>query len=252
MRTEYSNPGGRCIVDAGIQFMRNYSQVQSIPPRPLTAAILAGGKSSRMGQDKALLRLDSDEPCLLELTIARALRTAGGVFIVSSRGQAYEQFGVKIVPDAFPGGGVLGGIATALLNANGNDVLVLACDHPFLNVNFLRAMASLPRTYDALVPRTKGASRQGGDHVLQTLLAIYRPASLPVLKRLLADGYESSMSFFRQVEVQTIEEDVLRSIDPELMSFFSANTPELLDEARRIHRERGKAGAFLGYTEESN
>ena len=204
--------------------------------RPLAAAILAGGQSSRMGRDKALLRLEEDGPTFLETTIAKLAVVANPVFVVAPFDRDYQRFGVDVVPDAFPGGGGLGGIATGLIAADGCDVIAVACDHPFLSVSLLRWMASIDDEYDALAPRTRGQSRQGGDQIVQTLHAIYRPDCLPVLRDEIARGYRNSMSFFNRVRLRAIDEDELRAIDPELLSLLSANTPDSLEEARRISR----------------
>ncbi len=96
--------------------------------------VLAGGKSSRMGRDKALLEIDG------ESLIARATRLVRAVLsepvvIVSTPG--YEALGLKIVADDFPGYGPLGGIATALHISTKPWNLVIACDLPYLTKPWL-------------------------------------------------------------------------------------------------------------------
>lgn len=188
-----------------------------------------------MGRDKALLEFEPGGPSLLERTIERVAAVALKPFIVAPLERSYERFGVAVIPDAFPGGGALGGIATGLARiGTEEDLLVVGCDHPFLNVELMRYMANVDGQYDALVPRTRGASRQGGELILQTLHAIYRPSCLPALDATLARGYSSSKAFFSQICVRPIDEPELRKLDPDLRSLLSVNTPEALDAARRI------------------
>jgi molybdopterin-guanine dinucleotide biosynthesis protein A len=203
---------------------------------PLSAAVLAGGKSNRMGVDKALLSLDDGGPTLLEIVLERLSTVADDVAIVGGADRRYRNFGVRLVPDRFPGGAALGGIATAIFAAQFDHCLVVACDMPFLSMPLLRHMASEPRDYDVLVPVLPGTSRQGGDgFVYQTLHAIYGRACLPSIERQLASGRFQVVKFFSDVVVRTISPEVVQFCDPELRSFFNANTPEALQQARTLH-----------------
>jgi len=200
----------------------------------LTAAILAGGQSRRMGTDKALLPLVPGGPPLLRLVLDRVAAVADDVIVVANTRPGYDGFGVPVVPDRFPDGGTLGGIATAIGAADGAHVLVVACDMPFLDINLLRWLAGRPRDYDVLVPRLPGESRQGSGFVYQTLHAIYGPGCLAPIERRLAAGRRQVIGFFEEVRVRSIEIDEVRRFDPDLRSFFNANTPEAAEEARRL------------------
>ena len=219
--------------------------------RTVTAAILAGGRSSRMGQDKALLRLAKDGPTLLESTIATLADLVDRVIVIAPLERAYQSFGVDVLPDAFPGTGALGGIATGLMASSSSELFVVACDHPFLSASLIRHLISIEGEFDALAPRTNGRSRQGGDLVVQTLHARYRPACLPVLERVIAHGYDSSMDFFRQVKLCTVDEPELRQFDADLRSFMSVNTPQALDHARAMVRKAAILNERVDYTQES-
>ena len=141
---------------------------------PLSAAVLAGGQSSRMGRDKALLPLHEGGPPLLRIVLDRLNLVARDVFVVATARPEYETFGVPIVPDDFVGGGALAGIYAALRNASQQHCLIVACDMPFLSIALLESMARESRDYDVLVPLTPGQSRQRSDGLIyQTLHAIY-------------------------------------------------------------------------------
>jgi molybdopterin-guanine dinucleotide biosynthesis protein A len=96
-------------------------------------------------------------------------------------------------------------------------------------------MAREPRDYDALVPRLSGRSRQGESGlVYQTLHAIYGKGALPAIDACLAEGKRQVVSFFPDVRVRALEQGVVERWDPELRSFFNANTPALLAVARAL------------------
>jgi molybdenum cofactor guanylyltransferase len=202
---------------------------------PLSAAVLAGGKSSRMGTDKALLPLVDGGPSLLEIVLDRVSRVAAEMLIVGGDSERYGRFGVRVVPDRFPDSAALGGIATALGEAQHEHCLVVACDMPFLNVRLLEQMARAPRDYDVLVPAIPGASRQSREGIVyQTLHAIYGRGCLPAIERLVAAGRLQVVGFFPEVAVRAIPVDEVQRCDPELRSFFNANSPEALARARAL------------------
>ena len=200
----------------------------------LSGAVLAGGLSRRMGTDKALLPLRPGDPPLAAVVVERLRQIAGEVFVVTPTRPGYEALGAPLVPDAYPGAAALGGIATALEAASHDHCIVVACDLPFLSTALLGWMAAQPRDYDVLIPRLPGASRQGGGLVYQTLHAIYGKTCLPAIKRRLATGDLRVVGFFEEVRVREVSESEVRAVDPELRSFFNANTPDAADEARRI------------------
>jgi molybdopterin-guanine dinucleotide biosynthesis protein A len=201
----------------------------------LSAAVLAGGKSSRMGQDKALLPLiDGGQP-LLGIVLERMSAIADDVFIVANEGERYEVFGRRIVPDRHPGIGALGGIHAALAHARHQHCFVVACDMPFLNANLLLSMAMELRDFDVLAPLIPGESRQRSDGmVYQTLHAIYGSGCLRPIERQIALGNCQVVSFFPEIRLRTVGLSKIQKWDAELRSFFNANTPTAFAEARAI------------------
>jgi len=201
---------------------------------PLSGAVLAGGLSTRMGTDKALLPLRPGDPPLAAVVLSRLARVATEVFVVAPERPGYDALGARLVPDAHPGAAALGGIATALEAAAHEHCLVVACDLPFLNPRLLRWLADRPRDYDVLIPRLPGESRQGRGAVFQTLHAVYGKGCLPAIRRRLDEGDLRVVGFFDEVRVRPVDEGEVRALDPELRSFFNANTPEAAAEARRL------------------
>ncbi len=203
----------------------------------ISAAVLAGGKSVRMGTNKALVPLSPGGPTMLELVLGALRAVASDLFVVASERPAYGRFGVPVVPDRFPGTGVLGGIATALHHARHDRCLVVACDMPLLNPELLRilvTMISPADAADAVVPRTVARSRQGSDVTFQPLHAVYHRRCLPAIERALSGHRLSAIAFLADVHVRFAGESVLRAIDPELRSLTSVDTPERLAEVRAL------------------
>lgn len=204
-------------------------------PEPLSAAVLAGGKSSRMGQDKAFLTLTDGGQPMIETVLERLQAIADDVLIVANDPARFASLGVRVVPDLEPGMGALAGIQAALSGAAYDHCLVVACDMPFLNPALLHAMATLPRDYDVLAPYLPGASRQSRDgRTYQTLHAIYGKACLPAIAAQVATGNRQVIGFFPGVRVRPLEIEEVQEHDPDLRSFFNANTPEALEIARSM------------------
>src|ERR1700689_300760 len=128
--------------------MKRYAEIE--------AFILAGGQSSRMGRDKAMLEIGGTP--LLTRAAQMLKPLAANVMVVGEERRAAE-FGLPVLTDYWPGAGPLGAIATALMSASCPWAFVLACDMPFVNADWLawlfeRAISAPPDSFDALVPAT--------------------------------------------------------------------------------------------------
>jgi molybdenum cofactor guanylyltransferase len=212
------------------------SEIGSFHP-PLSAAVLAGGKSERMGQDKAFLRLEPDGPMLLEIVLDRLRGVADDILIVTSDVGRHEGFGARVVPDVMPGFGTLSGIHAALDGAEHDHCLIVACDMPLLNPGVLAYLAAQPRSYDVLVPQTPGVSRQGNSgQIYQTLHAIYARRCREPISAQFARGDQRVTGFFSQVHVRVPDRHSLLALDPHELTFTNTNTPESLDVARELAR----------------
>jgi molybdopterin-guanine dinucleotide biosynthesis protein A len=202
---------------------------------PLGAAVLAGGQSRRMGKDKALLPLVAGGRPMLGLVLERLSAVADNTIVVADDHARYAPLGVRVVPDLNRHVGALGGIQAAINWSAHEHCLVVACDMPFLSLPLLQRMADEPRDYDVLVPLIPGESRQRDDGlVFQTLHAIYSKRCLPFIEKRIAEGRKQVVSFFDDVRVRTIDMAEITRWDPDLRSFFNANTPEAMLIAARI------------------
>jgi molybdopterin-guanine dinucleotide biosynthesis protein A len=188
----------------------------------VTAFILAGGKSSRMGSDKAFVQLGDETLLAKALKVARAVTEE--VRIVGDAGK-FSAFG-RVVEDVYRDQGPMGGIHAALTTSSTDFNLILAVDLPFVEANFLRYLLSRARESSAMVTLPRAAQR------LQPLCAIYRRAFTAVAEESLRNGKNKIDSLFASVQTCVIEEaDLMRSgFSPAI--FRNLNTPDDLEKAR--------------------
>ncbi len=199
--------------------------------RGLGVAVLAGGASSRMGTNKALLRALPGGSTMIETVVAR-LTEAGLAphLLVTNSPEALTFLNIPIVRDDIPGAGSLGGIYTALNHLPHERVLAVACDMPLLNPRLLRYMASLPADADALVPRWQDAE---GSKYIETLHAIYSRRCIEPIRARVEAGKLKVRALLDDLDVQYLDEAEIRRYDPELDSFRNVNTPEEWEQLRR-------------------
>jgi molybdopterin-guanine dinucleotide biosynthesis protein A len=190
----------------------------------VTAFVLAGGKSTRMGTDKAFLRWQ--EGTLLDHVLGLAHELTPQVHIVGDR-KRFSSYGAAVIEDVYPGCGPLGGIHAALSTTVSPWNLMLAVDLPLLNGRLLSYLVTWARESDATVtvPSVGGA--------LQPLCAVYRREFAEAAKRSLEAGQNKIDLLFARVKTQTIEEEKLLRAGFSREMFRNVNTPEDLEEVRR-------------------
>lgn len=192
----------------------------------VSAFVLAGGKSSRMGSDKALLELAGQT--LLSRAVAVSGSVSENVWIV---GDSVEfPSAVRVVKDVYPGQGPLGGIHAALNKTSSPLNLILAVDLPFIEPGFLRYLISQAQDSAAVVTLSHAA---GG---WQPLCAVYRREFLETADTALRDGKNKIDALFDKVTVRAIREDELTGLGFSRDMFRNLNTPEDLERARRNWR----------------
>ena len=196
----------------------------------MVGTVLAGGKSRRFGRNKAVERFQG------ERLIERQVRTLRSLFpevmIVTNTPELYLDLDVTIVQDIIPERGPLGGIYTGLLFAQGESIFVTAVDMPFLQPGVIRRMVELFPGHDVVVPRL-------GDY-LEPLHGIYSPRCLAPVKRMLDREELQVIRFFPSVKMAYLDEEEIRRLDPEGLSFFNINTPEDMAKATEILGSAGQ------------
>jgi len=197
---------------------------------PLDGIVLAGGRSRRLGVDKALLEFGGVP--LLRTVVERVSSVCGQIIVAVDRPGRYRRLGLpaSLVADVSPGLGPLAGLQAGLRACATAHALVVACDLPFLDAELLRYMAGLPRDYQALVPRSGGR-----DHPLH---AVYARSCLPEVDALLAAGGGSMRQLLGHLEVHRLDERELQRFDPDGLSLLNLNDAADLERARSLW-ERG-------------
>ena len=188
---------------------------------PVTGVILAGGKSRRMGENKALMQLGDDS--LIGHVIRRMRPITDELLLVTNSPTEYAHLGVSMHGDIFPGAGTLGGIYTGVTHASHNAVLCVACDSPFLNPKLLTYLASILEEYDAVMPYTH---RNNTQTTLQTLCAAYSKRCLPIIASMLRESELRVHALQERAHIKRVSPEVWQEFDPDGASFFNINTPE--------------------------
>jgi len=207
---------------AGLRFLLPLGYDRGVDD--LTAFVLAGGKSTRMGTDKAFLRWQ--EGTFLDHVLELAHELTPRVRIVADR-RRFASYGGAVIEDIHPGCGPLGGIHAALSTTATPWNLMLAVDLPLLNGRLLSYLVTRARESDAIVT----VPSVGGG--LQPLCAVYRREFAGVAERSLAEGRNKIDLLFARVKTQTIEEEKLLRAGFSREMFRNVNTPEDLEAVRR-------------------
>jgi len=187
----------------------------------MTAVILAGGKSRRVGENKAFLNWGHQT--LIAHSVALLSPLFKDLLIVASRENVKaltELFPLypRIVTDAVKDKGPLGGIHAGLVSARSFAAFVIGCDMPLLSPNLISFLKSLIAGYDAVVPRTPMGC--------EPLHTIYTKNCLSVIEEQLCGFDLRPNDIFPRLNVRYVEPEEMMAFDPELLSFANINSLE--------------------------
>lgn len=188
----------------------------------VSAAILAGGNNERMGKkNKAFLEMNGQS------FLARTLESLRPIFdeimVIGHDAAGYRHFGVPVHADLRPGNGSLGGILTALARSSGEKTFCVACDMPFLNPAVVRRLVERSAGWEAVLPRLSMG--------VEPLCAVYSSSLLPIIEGLLDRGERRVRRALEESRTCYVEEEELRLLDPDLLTFVNINTPDDLMRA---------------------
>ncbi len=193
-----------------------YFRVMDNHRHEVAAFVLAGGQSTRMGRDKALVEFQGIT--LLERAIRSCKVVSSDVWIIG-KSEKYRQFG-QTLEDIYLDCGPLGGIHAALVNSTANCNLVLAVDMPFLSPEFLTFLIKQAQASEAV------ATVPEADDRLQPLCAVYKRQFLEVAERALVSGKNKITPLFAEVKTQVIGHHDLESAGFSSSIFKNWNTPD--------------------------
>ena len=192
----------------------------------LTICVQAGGESSRMGQDKALMPF-LGRPLIQRVT-DRLAPIADEVIVTTNHPEDYRFLGLPLFPDLKPGRGALGGLYTALSSATCESVAVVACDMPFASVSLIEAASRLliQEEADVVIPDSGGG--------LEPMHAVYRRETcIPAIEAAIEADKWKLISWFPDVKVRILQPDEVKTYDPSGLAFWNLNTPEEFAEAEQ-------------------
>jgi molybdopterin-guanine dinucleotide biosynthesis protein A len=190
-----------------------------------SAIVLCGGRSTRMGRDKAALPFGNET--LLARVVRLVSEVADDVVLVAREGQALPE-GLesstragsppRIVRDPAEGLGPLAGIAVGLGAIRGERALVVACDMPLLRPALGRRLVDLAQDVDAVVPVVDGFP--------VATCAVYARSVAGRAQKLVAEGELRPRAFLESVRTRFVAGEQLRAADPTLESFRDCDTDE--------------------------
>jgi molybdopterin-guanine dinucleotide biosynthesis protein A len=192
---------------------------QAFPPHDdITALILAGGRSLRMGVDKAFIEVDGVTLIervhgVLKPLFAEVLTAAGTAD--TKRGP----FPGRVVYDETPDQGPLGGLVSGLKAAKTPWLFMVACDMPYLDPRVIEGVVSERRDgLLAVVPESKGG--------LESCHALYARAALPVIEQAMAAGERAPYRLFEKLNARIVAKAAIAAIDPTFRALSNLNTPD--------------------------
>jgi len=198
----------------------------------VTGIILAGGKSSRLGRDKAWEDVGGQR--IIDRVIGALQSSCDEVLIIGDRPERQNELSlpkcIQYRSDELKGRGSIGGLYTGLKSSDTLWSLVVACDMPFISRELIRFMLSIisKNRCDAIVPVINGR--------YQPTHALYNSTCIPFIEKNISSGNFRMDSYFDEIYLEEISEDVINSIKGAELSFFNVNTEDDLFTAREQYK----------------
>ena len=190
--------------------------------------VLAGGRSSRMGTDKAALEWNG--ATMIEHTAAALARAFDRVLVVAGEHQSAIMSRlpgtVGVIYDAAPFEGPVPALRLGLDAIGADTVFACGCDLPFICPELARELCAMAEGHDAAIPVVEGR--------MQVLHAAYRQSCTSALRSMIRLGERRLHAVVPLINARLVNEDELRPYDPRLLSFFNLNTPAQYRDARRM------------------
>lgn len=194
----------------------------------LSVVIQAGGKSSRMGENKSVKSFIGIP--LIQRIYERLLPIADEIIVVTNEPSLYSFLRAKIVMDSIVDQGALGGLFTAMDVSEHELVAVVASDLPFVSVPIINKCKELliSTGSDVSIPKTS-------DDYYEPLHAVYRKSTCKdAIFQAIIENKRRLISWFPYVKVQELDEVACRKLDPSGLAFFNINTKEDFSRAESL------------------
>jgi len=184
--------------------------------KKFTGVVLAGGKSSRMGEDKGLISVDGQAMVLASINLLKSFTER---IIIISNNPAYEQFGCEVIKDIVPNKGPMGGILTGLTNATTEEIICLTCDMPYLTENVIQKLIDFSEPDSPTIIEFQNR--------LQPLVGIYNRALIPKIQADIEQDKLKILKLLKQINHQVLS---LSENEVGSKTFFNLNKKEDLSK----------------------
>lgn len=189
-----------------------------------SGVINAGGRSTRMKFNKAFAEIDGRP--LIEIIIDKFKPVFPEIFIVSNHPEPFNKYGYQVYEDIYPGKGPVGGIHTALTQAAYDEIFIMGCDMPFMDIRIAKFLLAKLEDKDSAVPRIKG--------YLQPMSAAYSKKCLPHLEYCLRTDRLKLIRLFEELNAVIIDEKELEQFGVLDELFLNVNDQMALQRAAAI------------------
>lgn len=187
-------------------------------------AILAGGKSSRMGRNKALVEI-AGKPIIEHIIQRTQLLGQCDTFLITNSPAAYSHLNLMMYADIYPNCGALGGIHSALQHSKSEHVVVIACDMPFISTDFITYMFQEIGDNDAVVPHI--------NEQIHGLHAIYHRRCASIIQQQIEQENLKVRELFQHLTVKYLDEDAIMRFNEDGLALLNINTPQDLAQAKQ-------------------
>ena len=181
------------------------------------AAIIAGGRATRFGGlDKSRLSIGGQSIISRQVAVLQPL--TADLFVVADQRDRFADTGLRVVPDQFPGTGVIGAIVSALEATDADRVLTIACDLPFLTTALMEALLGLAADADGAWVQTPAGA--------EPLIACYRRHAAARIRTAIAAGQLRAADLDRVLRIRTIDLDALHHFGDPARLLANVNSPD--------------------------
>lgn len=188
----------------------------------MTGIILAGGKNTRIGKSKPLLKIGNET--IIENIINKFRVIFDEILVIGNNVLLYNF--TRVVADIISDKGPLGGLYSGLVNSKSEYNFVVACDMPFINVELVKYMKNNCDDFDVVTPKLK--------YGYEALHTIYSKNCISHIEKQLKQDNLKITDFFYHVRVKEITENIIKQFDPQLLSFFNINNDADYQQALRL------------------
>ncbi|MBN8202054.1 molybdenum cofactor guanylyltransferase [Bacillus sp. NTK034] len=197
-----------------------------------TGIILAGGHSSRMGENKALLKIGGKR--VIERIADQLSSILPHIIIVANKQEDYRFLGLPLVSDHWKEKGPLAGIHAGLSESGTQNNLIVACDMPFISGELARLLLEQLNQHQASVPEIEGQ--------LHPLFAAYRKDAKDAAERALRENKLRIRQFLQEIDAAILKEDQLNEMGflYKNAHFFNMNRPEEYQLALKMAEDVSK------------